>query len=64
MGDSLAVEHRTLTPIALVRIQVPQPTKPLGFHEATHSAYHPKVFLSGLHPLRGELFIQLNRWGF
>src|SRR5690606_33613248 len=29
LGDSLAVEPRTLTPVALVRIQVPQP---LSFH--------------------------------
>ena len=31
MGDSLAVEHRTLTPRTLVRIQVPQPAVSLEF---------------------------------
>src|SRR5258708_37650400 len=41
MGDSSTVEQRTLTPLILVRIQVPQPLKSLLYLRSQRDRFRP-----------------------
>lgn len=56
LGDSLAVEPRTLTPVALVRIQVPQPAcmnRPIDHRVAERTRDRLTPYLRGLRRLIG-----------
>jgi hypothetical protein len=62
LGDSLTVEQRTLTPLVLVRIQVPQPTHVLAFPlaRARRPTARSKLRTNGI---RGRLYGGTNNRG-